>query len=359
MERREFVGTGATLAGALAAGCMESTTSLFQSDDRPREPPVVEDRPDAVYVPTHTEGMEMAGMTQAGPYTIALSYSFPHRFWTVRGDEAERVYVQDPGSAHLMLTVWDTETEVVVPVGSPTIELRRADGSSVDQRSLWPMLSQTMGAHFGDNVPFPDDGTYTATVQLAPLAVRRTGDFAGRFDEFVTADIEFDYSRDARDGVDVREYPNEQGQRGVAPSTAMDMPVATVPDETTLPGTVLGDATSGDATFVATVVHDGARFASGGTAGSYLAVSPRTPYNHLPLPFTSLAATVTRGSETSFDESLRATLDPELKLHYGAPIEGFESGDVVTLSVDTPPQVARHEGYETAFLAMSDVEFTV
>jgi len=364
MERREFIGTGAAFASVLTAGCAESVTSLFQSEDRPREPPVVDDRPDAVYVPTHTEGMEMAGMTQAGSYTIALSYSFPHRFWTVSGDESERVYVQDPGSAHLMLTVWDTESEGVVPIGSPTIELTR-DGDVVDQRALWPMLSQTMGAHFGDNVPFPGDGTYTATVRLTPLTVRRTGDFANRFDEAVTAEIEFDYSREARDGVDVREYPNEQGQRGVAPPMSMDMPMATVPHELNLPGTVIGDATSGAGVFVATVVEEGARFDFGGEerssagSGAYLAVSPRTPYHLFPLPFASLSATITRAGETVVDEALRATLDPDLKFHYGAAIDGVESGDTITLSIDAPPQVARHEGYETAFLAMDDVEYTV
>ncbi|AGB14939.1 hypothetical protein Halru_0293 [Halovivax ruber XH-70] len=359
MERREFVGAGACLSSALAAGCMESVTSLLQSEDRPREPPVVDDRPDAVYVPTHTEGMEMAGMARAGPYAVALSYSFPHRFWTVSGDEAERVFVQDPGSAHLMLTVWDPVTDVVVPVGSPTIELTRG-GDVVDQRVLWPMLSQTMGAHFGDNVPFPDDGTYTATIRLDPLTIRRTGDFADQFDEPATVEITFDYTRDARDGVTVREYPDEQGQKGVAPPTTMDGPATTVPPEKRLPGAVLGDATSGDARFVATVVDDGDRLGADGTAESYLAVSPRTPYNHFPLPFMAVSATITRNEETVVaDEPLRATLDPDLAFHYGTAVEGVEAGDTVTLSIDTPPQVARHEGYETAFLTMADVEFTV
>ncbi|MFW5918482.1 MAG: DUF7350 domain-containing protein, partial [Haloferacaceae archaeon] len=312
--------------------------------------------PDAVYFPTHTEGMEMAGMARAGPYAIALSYSFPHRFWTVHETESERVYVQDPGAVHLMMSVWDAETRVVVPVGSPNIELTR-DGEFVDQRSLWPMLSQTMGFHFGDNVPLPGDGSYTATIRLGPVTARRTGDFANRFDESVTAEIEFEYSRDARDDVAVREYRGKQGQKGAAPPMEMDMPLATVPHRLNLPGDEIGEATSGDGVFIATVVDEGAAFGTDGR--TYLAVSPRTPYHLFPLPLMSLSATITRDGETVLDDSLRATIDPGLKYHYGAPIDGIESGDTVSLSIDAPPQVVRHEGYETAFLTMADVEFTV
>jgi hypothetical protein len=59
-----------------------------------------------------------------------------------------------------------------------------------------------------------------------------------------------------------------------------------------------------------------------------------------------------------YDDTLTRTLDPDLGFHYGAPV-ALESGDEVTLSVSTPPQVARHEGYERAFLEMPDVTLTV
>jgi hypothetical protein len=36
-----------------------------------------------------------------------------------------------------------------------------------------------------------------------------------------------------------------------------------------------------------------------------------------------------------------------------------ESGDTLELRVTTPPQVARHEGYETAFLEMPPTELTL
>jgi len=57
---------------------------------------------------------------------------------------------------------------------------------------------------------------------------------------------------------------------------------------------------------------------------------------------------------------LTRTLDPELGYHYGAALpESLASGDELTLTVDTPPQLARHEGYERAFLQMDPAAITV
>jgi hypothetical protein len=52
-------------------------------------------------------------------------------------------------------------------------------------------------------------------------------------------------------------------------------------------------------------------------------------------------------------------MDPALGYHYGAPIRGLASADRLTLSVTTPPQVARHEGYETAFLDLSPASLSL
>ncbi|MDX1748477.1 MAG: hypothetical protein R3324_21300, partial [Halobacteriales archaeon] len=62
---------------------------------------------------------------------------------------------------------------------------------------------------------------------------------------------------------------------------------------------------------------------------------------------------------TRFDGPLQATLDPDLGYHYGAAVPSLSSGDSVTVTVDGPPQVARHEGYEMAFLEMPPVTLTV
>jgi len=84
----------------------------------------------------------------------------------------------------------------------------------------------------------------------------------------------------------------------------------------------------------------------------------RTRYNSYPLPFTSLSATATRDGETRFAGTLQPTFDPDLGYHYGAAVPPVEAGDDLTLSVDVPPQIARHEGYETAFFEFDDVSLT-
>jgi len=75
----------------------------------------------------------------------------PHRFWLVAGD-MEQVDVDVDDSMHLMITAWDVETDTVLPVNvglelPSTTATRSTDGSLP-----WPMLSQRMGFHYGDNI---------------------------------------------------------------------------------------------------------------------------------------------------------------------------------------------------------------
>jgi hypothetical protein len=85
----------------------------------------------------------------------------------------------------------------------------------------------------------------------------------------------------------------------------------------------------------------------------------RTRYNGYVLPAMALDGTVTRDGETVFDGRLARTIHPDLGYHYGAPVGTVASGDELTLSVETIPQVARHEGYETAFRQFEPVTLTL
>jgi hypothetical protein len=51
---------------------------------------------------------------------------------------------------------------------------------------------------------------------------------------------------------------------------------------------------------------------------------------------------------------LQAALDDELGFHYGRVLDARPEGSI-EVTVDAPPQLARHEGYETAFVEMSSV----
>ncbi|OVE86298.1 DUF7350 domain-containing protein [Natronolimnobius baerhuensis] len=460
--RRLGVTTGAlALAGCLGgddAGDDSSDDADTDADDDLETTPEffeIEDPPDAVYVPTHREAMRMLEPLEAGDYVLAPMLSYPHPFWVIAGgdseDEVERVDPEDGRGVHMMFTLWDRETETVLPVDEG-VQIRIAqDGDQIGSPfSPWPMLSQEMGFHFGDNVALPGDGTYTVEVTLPPISTRKTGDLEGRLDERQTLEFEFVYDDEFRHevigGVD---YLDEEhwGQRGAL--EPMDhghdeehdeshdedhgehegdhgdhdghddhshddghddhdhgehddshdhdhgehddshdhdhgehddshdhdghhhVPYSELPPVDAFPGTLLesddGDADadeletrdlprSGDAAFLVTLLESDSRLADG---EQYLLVSPRTPYNRVPLADMSLSATVEQDGEAT-DRSLEQTLDGEYGLHYGVSLESaLEADTPVTITVESPPQVARHRGYETAFLEMDPLEFVV
>jgi hypothetical protein len=72
------------------------------------------------------------------------------------------------------------------------------------------------------------------------------------------------------------------------------------------------------------------------------------------LPAMGLTATVA-GEE----HRLVRTVDPELGYHYGVAVADVDREPELTLTTTTPPQVARHEGYETAFVEMPDATLAV
>ncbi|WP_049981643.1 DUF7350 domain-containing protein [Halolamina rubra] len=352
-SRRAFLGgVGAAGVGGLA-GCLG-----FELESGSREPALVENRPDAVYRPTHTEGMAMAGVVSDGGYSCALTYSYPHRFWTVTGDDTTQVEVGADDALHLMPVVWHSETGVVPSDVNPSVDVTRDGESVVDGLNPWPMLAQQMGFHFGDNVELPEQGEYTVTVSVGAGGDRRTGSLA----ETERAEFEFtlDYQRSELRELPFQDVPEaRQGTLGAAEPMEMEMvPLMRAPASDDLPGTVRGTTESGDAQFVVTTLEDATPF--GGDEGQgYLAVSPRTPYNRFPLPQLSLSGTLSRDGETTFDGYLNEWLDPDLGIHYGAVVDGVEGGDELTITVDTPPQLSRHEGYETAFMNLPAATLTL
>jgi hypothetical protein len=116
------------------------------------------------------------------------------------------------------------------------------------------------------------------------------------------------------------------------------MPVGRASD---LPGEPLGRGRVDDLELVATRVSAD-RFG----AESYLAVVARTPYNRLVVPRARIAAR----AGSAVEGRLTPALDPELGYHYGTSAPGLTADATVEATVETPPIVARHEGYETAFL---------
>jgi hypothetical protein len=352
MNRRRYLAAIGTTTGAALAGC----GGIFETR-QVGTAPLVENRPDAVYIPSHIEGMQMIDMAMAGRLRIALSYSYPHRFWLVNGDRTNMVEIGDDQSAHLMISVWDGETATAIPSSTVQSTITRG-GESVDQRSMWPMLSQNMGFHYGDNVPLEGDGTYDVSIQFGPVGTRRTGAFRDAFGEQASVEYSWEYSESQKQEIMYSLLDERKGERDAIDPMQMEMmPVPQLPPAGEYPGSTLGEGKSGDATFVTTLLDE--RPAGIDGTGPYLAVSPRTPYNRYPIPFMALSATLSRDGSSVYDGTLTPTLDPNLKYHYGVSVDSVEPGDRLTITPETPPQVARHEGYETAFLSMDSVEMTI
>ena len=300
--------------------------------------------------------MEAVGTADAGPFRLGLLYSYPDRFWEQTGKKQYRRDVEDSDTVHLMATAWDPATGTVFPEVGLTAEVKR-DGELVTQEAVYAMLSQRLGFHYGDNFALPGDGTYDVTVSVGGLQLTRTGAFEGRFDQPASATFSFEYARADRNRLETREPENVGEPGAVAPQEVTDVPNAFAPSKDALPGTILGVPMVDDARVTTTLLRgsDAERF--GGDR--YVAVSPRTPYNELLLPGMGLEYRLLRGGERVDAGTLTRTIDPDLQYHYGSTLPALESDDELVVETLTPPQVARHEGYETAFVEMDPVTFRI
>lgn len=387
MNRRRFLSAGATAAVVAGlAGCTsdDSEDDPATSDDMPR----VENPPDGVYLPSHTDGMAMLDTEIVGEVAVSPMLSIPHFFWIVEtgiDDGVKRVDPPESDSVHFMASVWDPETGVVLPVDAGlSIDIEQ-DGRLVDSRAPWAMLSQGMGFHFGDNYELDGNGEYTATITTGSMEnVRLTGQMEGRFQRSETVTVEFEMTNERRQRLveSVQRFEEERwgsraavppmnhGQGGMSEGEMQDgdergmqdddsgedgehhdgghqMPYSSLPEPETLPGTLLGTPSFDDAVYATTLLEPGSRFVEG--EEQYLAVSPRTPYNRCVLPQMSLSATLERDGEVVDIGGLQPTLDHELEFHYGVAVEDARVGDELVLSIDSVSQAARHQGYETAF----------
>lgn len=348
MRRREVLGYGGSAVLGALAGCITGSSGSGPDDLAPPWR-----REGEVYHPGHRMAMAMIDTAQQGEVTVGLSYSYPERFWTIAGTRRQRVAVEDrPSGIHLMASVWHTETETVLPVDSGLRVTVNREGERVTERALWPMLSQTMGFHYGDNIRLPEWGEYTVAVDTGSASIEQRGPLQGAFEGTGTVEFEFRFLLSRRNEIAVDRVPDQRGRHeAVAPMQMERLPLSYAPSERGLPERIVGQGESGDAVFVITATET--------ADGTYLAVNPRTPFNQFVLPLMSLSATIERGGTTVFEGPLTAAIDPERSYHYGATVDGIERGDEVTVSVDAPPQTARHIGYESAFLEMSDVRITV
>jgi hypothetical protein len=80
-------------------------------------------------------------------------------------------------SFHLMVMLTDDRTNYPIPYASVWATIR--DGSKIvfDERQ-WPMLSEYMGPHYGNNVTLPGPGTYRLSLLVSPPVSARHIEYA-------------------------------------------------------------------------------------------------------------------------------------------------------------------------------------
>jgi uncharacterized protein involved in high-affinity Fe2+ transport len=75
-------------------------------------------------------------------------------------------------SFHLMVKLNDAHTNYPIPYAGVWATIRKAGKIVFDERQ-WPMLSEYIGPHYGNNVALPGAGVYRLTLLISPPVAAR------------------------------------------------------------------------------------------------------------------------------------------------------------------------------------------
>ncbi len=94
----------------------------------------------------------------------------PVPFYIDNGTSSREVKPAKNTSFHLMVMLTDRHTGVALPYANVWAVITK-HGKTVFNERQWPMLSEYMGPHYGNNVALPGPGTYKLTLLVsAPAA---------------------------------------------------------------------------------------------------------------------------------------------------------------------------------------------
>jgi hypothetical protein len=88
-------------------------------------------------------------------------------FFIFNGTREQKVPLPKHTSFHLMVMLNDARTNVAIPYASVWATIRKAGKVVYDERQ-WPMLSEYMGPHYGNNVSLPGAGEYDLSLLISP-----------------------------------------------------------------------------------------------------------------------------------------------------------------------------------------------
>ncbi len=159
-------GSGAATTNAAAMGATGTGTGMGSMKMGSQE--AAADKVDGIKaIPTQMLGnSEWQGMKISAMAMTAVP------FVIFNGTRERTVKPPKDVSFHLMVRLDDAHTNYPIPYASVWATIRKAGKVIFDERQ-WPMLSEYMGPHYGNNVTLPGGGVYQLTLLISPPVAAR------------------------------------------------------------------------------------------------------------------------------------------------------------------------------------------
>lgn len=104
----------------------------------------------------------------------------PVSFVVFTGDGKERMFKPPKNASfHLMVMLTDRHTHFQIPYASVWATITNSAGKVVYNDQQWPMISEYMGTHYGNNVPHLAPGRYTLKLLISPPVSARHLEYSG------------------------------------------------------------------------------------------------------------------------------------------------------------------------------------
>ena len=173
----------AALAALLLAGCASADKHPAASA-RTSSPGMA-----GMNMATTTTRASAGGISPVAIRTLATGYwqdmeiqaqtMTPVAFVVFTGNGQERTF-KPPRNAsfHLMVMLTDRHTHFQIPYASVWATITNSAGKVVYNDQQWPMISEYMGTHYGNNVPHLPPGRYTLKLLISPPVSARHLEYA-------------------------------------------------------------------------------------------------------------------------------------------------------------------------------------
>jgi hypothetical protein len=148
--------SGMNMSGASGSGAAVSAPSLTAKQTKAADTGAV-----SAPLPTRTIA---TGLWK--DMSIVAQERTPVPFYVDNGTKFTEVKPTKKSSFHLMVMLSDRHTGVAIPYANVWAEITK-NGKTVFNERQWPMLSEYMGPHYGNDVSLPGPGTYHLTLLVS------------------------------------------------------------------------------------------------------------------------------------------------------------------------------------------------